>query len=211
MVTKIGDLPHLVPRGRAQPQAAFAEIRALAGSDHWQEREVAATGLVEIAKKQADAVVAELLEWAQDSDPNLRRAASEGLRGLARTRPEALAGVLELLRADPSPYVRKSVANLLRDMSRRHPAFVLGLCRRWVEARDPRTEQILRAGLRKLRETESPDGRPATRPSPEAAAAPEGCLSAAAEPHWPAVSRPELGDSLADAGSASETAMRSSR
>lgn len=154
MVTKIADVPHLVPKGRANPKAAFAEIRALAASAEWKEREVAATALVEIAKKQPDAVVAELTRWAKHKDANVRRAASEGLRGLARARPEAVTGVLELLRADPALYVRKSVGNILRDASKRHPEFVLALCRRWAAAGDPHTNWIINDGLRKLRESD---------------------------------------------------------
>ena len=154
MVTKIADVPHLVPKGRANPQDAFPEVRALAASDDWREREVAATALVEISKKQAEAVVAELQQWASDTDPNVRRAASEGLRGLVRASPEAVAPVLELLRGDPALYVRKSVANLLRDASKRHAAFVLYLCRRWAKDGNPHTDWVVKDGLRKLRESD---------------------------------------------------------
>ncbi len=154
MVTKIADVPHLVPKGRADPQAAFPEIRALAASASWQEREVAATALVGISKRQPGAVVAEVRQWAGDADANLRRAASEGLRGLAGRDPAAVVGVLEVLRADPSLYVRKSVANVLRNAGRRHPAFVLGLCRRWARENNPHTNWVVKDGLRKLCESE---------------------------------------------------------
>ena len=106
MITKIADVPHLVPKGRVNPKAAFPEIRSLAASQSWQEREVAATALVEISKKRADAVVAELRRWARSRDPNIRRAASEGLRDLARKTPDVVVPVLELLLADPVLYVR---------------------------------------------------------------------------------------------------------
>jgi 3-methyladenine DNA glycosylase AlkC len=154
MVMKIADVPHLVPNGRTDPQAAFPEIRTLAASASWQEREVAATALVEISKRQADAVVAELRQWAGEADANLRRTASEGLRGLAGRDPAAVAGVLEVLRADPSLYVRKSVANVLRNAGKRHPAFVLSLCRRWAKEGNPHTDSVVKDGLRKLRESE---------------------------------------------------------
>jgi 3-methyladenine DNA glycosylase AlkC len=154
MITKISDVPHLVPTGRADPQAAFREIRTLAASASWQEREVAATALVEISKRQAGAVVAELRRWAGDADANLRRAASEGLRGLAGRDPAAVAEVLEVLRADPSLYVRKSVANVLRNAGKRHPEFVLSLCRRWAREGNPHTDWVVKDGLRKLRESE---------------------------------------------------------
>lgn len=154
MITRIANVPHLVPKGRADPKAAFPEVRSLAASGNWQEREVAATALVEISKKQADAVVAELLRWARDPDPNVRRAASEGLRDLARTTPDAVVSVLELLRADPALYVRKSVANVLRNAGKRHPGFVLDLCRRWAKVGDPHTDWVVKDGLRKLRESE---------------------------------------------------------
>src|SRR4051812_14834803 len=106
MIDKIADVPHLVSKGRADPRAAFPEIRSLAASDRWQTREVAATALVEISKKQPDAVVGEMLRWARDRDRNIRRAASEGLRDVARKSPDAVAPVLELLRGDPDLYVR---------------------------------------------------------------------------------------------------------
>ena len=154
MAMKIADLPHLVPKGRADPNAAFPEIRSLAASASWQEREVAATALVEIGKKQANAVVGELLRWARDPDPNIRRAASEGLRDIARKTPDAVVPVLELLRSDPALYVRKSVANVLRDAGKRHPVFVLDLCRSWAAVGDAHTDWVVKDGLRKLRESE---------------------------------------------------------
>ncbi len=154
MITKIADLPQLVPKGHADPNSAFPEIRNLAASDNWQEREVAATALVEISKKQPDAVLDKLLMWARDPDANIRRTASEGLRDLARKRPEALVAVLDLLRSDSSLYVRKSVGNILRNAGKKHPAFVLNLCRRWAKAGEHHVDWVIRDGLRKLRESE---------------------------------------------------------
>src|SRR5690349_10947789 len=101
MITKIADVPHLLSKGRMDPKAVFPEIRTLAASESWQVREVAATALVEIGKKQSEAVVAELLRWARNKDPNIRRAASEGLREVSRRTPAMVAPVLELLRQDP--------------------------------------------------------------------------------------------------------------
>jgi 3-methyladenine DNA glycosylase AlkC len=154
MITKISDVPHLVTKGGIDPMTAFPEIRSLAASVSWQEREVAATALVEISKKQGDAVVRELLQWAQDQDSNVRRAASEGLRHLARNSPEVVVPVLELLRSDSVLYVRKSVANVLRNAGKKHPEFVLELCRRWSDLGDSNTAWIIKDGLRKLREKE---------------------------------------------------------
>jgi 3-methyladenine DNA glycosylase AlkC len=154
MITKIADVPQLVPKGRDDPRAAFPEIRALAASAHWQEREVAATALVEISKKRSTAVVAELLRWTRDPDPNIRRTASEGLRDVARRTPADVLPVLERLRADEDLYVRKSIANVLRNAGKRHPAFVLDLCRRWAREGNPHTNWIVKDGLRKLRESE---------------------------------------------------------
>lgn len=154
MVTKVAEIAELVREGRADPEAAFPRVRPLAASEHWQEREVAATALVEMAKKQPAAVAAEMLRWSTDPDPNVRRASCEGLRGLARTTPDAVCPVLDALRSDPSGYVRKSVANLLRDASKKHPAFVLGLCRRWAPLADCHTRWVIREGLKKLRESE---------------------------------------------------------
>jgi 3-methyladenine DNA glycosylase AlkC len=154
MINKIADVPHLVPKGRASPDAAFGEILLLAASDSWQEREVAATALVEISKKHSEAVVAELLRWARSPDANIRRAASEGLRDLGRRTPDVVVPVLELLRADHALYVRKSVANVLRNAGKRHPEFVLNLCRRWAKVGDPLTDWVVKDGLRKLQESE---------------------------------------------------------
>ncbi len=112
MITKIADLPHLVPQGIANLSAVIPEIRKLAASESWQKREVAATALVEISKRQPDAVLDRLKQWAHDPDANIRRAASEGLRNVARKCPEALVAVLELLRTDASLYVRKSVQSM---------------------------------------------------------------------------------------------------
>jgi 3-methyladenine DNA glycosylase AlkC len=154
MVTKIADVPDLVKDGKARPDLAFPRVRRLAASEHWQEREVAATAIVEIGKKQPTGVAAEMLRWSSDVDPNIRRASCEGLRGLVRTSPEAVAPVLDALRADPSAYVRKSVANLLRDASKRHPAFVLGLCGRWARDATGPTRWVIREGLKKLIESE---------------------------------------------------------
>jgi 3-methyladenine DNA glycosylase AlkC len=153
MITKISDVPHLVTNGRLNPATVFPKIRSLAASASWQEREVAATALVEISKKQGEAVLAELREWAKEQDSNLRRAASEGLRHLARHTPDSVVPVLELLRSDEDLYVRKSVANILRNAGKNHPEFVLALCRRWALVRDKHTDWIVREGLRKLRET----------------------------------------------------------
>jgi 3-methyladenine DNA glycosylase AlkC len=154
MIAKIADFQDVVKAGRVSPGEAFPTIRKLAASEHWQEREVAATALVEIGKKQPDAVSAEMTRWAADPDPNVRRASCEGQRGLVRVTPEKVAPVLDALRADPSPYVRKSVANLLRDASKNHPRFVLALCKRWAPTADRNTGRVIRDGLRKLSESE---------------------------------------------------------
>lgn len=130
MITRLADVADLVIDGQSRPEGAFPRFRELAASEQWQEREVAATALVEISKKHAEAVVAEMLRWSGDTDPNVRRASCEGLRGLVRATPEAAAPIRQALHADPSAYVRKSVANLLRDASKKHPAVVLGLCRK---------------------------------------------------------------------------------
>ena len=154
MVSRISDVPDLVRDGRLKPATTFPKIRSLAASTSWQEREVAATALVEISKKQGDAVLAELRQWAKEQDSNVRRAASEGLRHLARHTPDAIVPILELLRSDEDLYVRKSVANILRNAGKNHPQFVLALCRRWAQVRDKHTDWIIRDGLRKLCETE---------------------------------------------------------
>jgi 3-methyladenine DNA glycosylase AlkC len=150
-ITKIDDVPGLVTRGRANLKAVAKELHGFAASDDWRTREVAATALVEIGKRDPDGVLALAAKWARESDPNVRRAASEGLRGVVKTEPEKVAKILEQLRSDEALYVKKSVANVLRNASRAHPDFVLSLCRRWAATSNPHTRWIVKDGLRKLR------------------------------------------------------------
>lgn len=157
MITKVAEARHLVKLGGTDPKEAFPKIQALAASNSWQEREVAATALVEISKKQPEAVVREMLRWAPNPDTNIRRAASEGLRHVARHAPATVVPVLELLRDDSELYVRKSVGNILRNASNRHPEFVLELCRRWSKLADARTNWTIKDGLKKLLKTRPQD------------------------------------------------------
>ena len=122
-------------------------------SEDWVKREVSATALVEISKKQPDRVIAEMIVWSKDKDPNVRRTASEGLRHVARKTPEAVLPVLESLKTDANLYVQKSVANVLRNAGNYHPDFVLGICSRWADLRNPNTNWIVKDGLRKLKQT----------------------------------------------------------
>jgi 3-methyladenine DNA glycosylase AlkC len=143
----------MVQRGRDDPTKAFPKIRILAASDSWQEREVAATALVEISKKQPEAVLREMHQWATDTDANIRRTASEGLRHVARNSPATVVPVLELLHSDPELYVRKSVGNILRNASNKHPDFVIEICRRWLRRADSLTNWTIKDGLKKLLKT----------------------------------------------------------
>lgn len=151
MIVKLQDVKALLTTARSEPETAFPAIKKLAASDQWQTREVAATAMVEIAKRHPAVVLRHALKWAGDKDPNLRRAASEGLRGLVKADPDAVRPVIELLRADPELYVKKSVANVLRNASGKHPGFVLDLCRTWFRSPDPDTRWIVKDGLRKLK------------------------------------------------------------
>lgn len=151
MIAKIADVKDLVIKGRAEPGAVFGALRKLAASDQWQTREVAATAMVEIAKRHPAAVLNEALRRAKDADPNVRRAASEGLRGQVKVDPRSVQPVIELLRADADLYVKKSVANVLRNASGKHPEFVLEICGRWARSKDPHTQWIVKDGLRKLK------------------------------------------------------------
>ena len=151
MIAKVADIKALLAEGRAEPDTVFGELRRLAASDQWPTREVAATALVEIAKRHPAAVLKQARRWAKDPDPNVRRAASEGLRGLVKTDPRSVESVIGLLRADANLYVKKSVANVLRNASAKHPDFVIGLCERWARSSDPHTQWIVKDGLRKLR------------------------------------------------------------
>jgi 3-methyladenine DNA glycosylase AlkC len=153
MVTKVADVPEIVKSGVANPRKAFPDLKALAKSDDWVKREVSATALVEISKKQPEKIVAEMLTWSQDGNPNVRRTASEGLRHIARKHPAAVLPVLEHLKADSSLYVRKSVANVLRNAGNYDADFVLGVCTQWATTRNSNTNWIIKDALRKLKTT----------------------------------------------------------
>ena len=152
---KVADVTELVADGKRDPNGAFPRILSLARSADWQDREVAATALVEISKKRAQEVLAEMTLWAKDADANVRRTASEGLREIARREFASVVPVLELLIHDDSIYVKKSVANVLRNAGKHHPALVLRTCRAWTRYANRNTNWIIKDGLRKLRETDS--------------------------------------------------------
>jgi len=157
VIAKIADIKPLLARSRLDPDSVFIELRKLATSAAWQTREAAATGLVEVGKRNPEIVLRVTRSWAKDPDSNVRRAASEGLRGIVKRDPKAVQPVLHSLRADPELYVKKSVANVLRNASARHPDFVLGLCRAWARSGNPHTRWIIKDGLRKLRSTRRQD------------------------------------------------------
>ena len=79
MITKVSDVKEIVNRGIRDPALVFAEVRALAMSEDWVKREVSATALVEISKKQPDRVIAEMIVWSEDKDPNVRTNSQRGL------------------------------------------------------------------------------------------------------------------------------------
>lgn len=153
MVSKVADVQDIVRSGVLNPRKAFPSIKALAKSDDWVKREVSATALVEISKKQPERVVTEMLTWSKDRNPNVRRTASEALRYMARKHPAHVLPVLENLKADTSLYVRKSVANVLRNAGNYDPDFALGVCSEWATLHDPNTDWIIKDGLRKLKTT----------------------------------------------------------
>jgi 3-methyladenine DNA glycosylase AlkC len=151
LIKKIGDIKPLLLEGRQDPNAVLPRLRALAASESWQEREVAATALVELAKRHPDVVLATAAKWARARDANVRRAASEGLRGVVQREPERVRPILEQLREDSNLYVKKSVANVLRNATRTQAAFVIGLCTEWALSTNPHTRWIVRDGLRKMK------------------------------------------------------------
>ena len=151
MVSKVAEVQDIVRTGVVNPRRVFPSIKALAKSDDWVKREVAATALVEISKKQPERVASEMLTWSKDRDPNVRRTASEALRYIARKRPADVLPALENLKGDTSLYVRKSVANVLRNAGNYHPDFVLRVCSQWATLHDPKTDWTIKDGLRKLK------------------------------------------------------------
>ena len=157
MIEKIADIKPLLLEGRQNPSAVVPRLRALAASASWQEREVAATALVELAKRHPDVVLSVAAKWTRDRDPHIRRAASEGLRGLVQRDPEGVRPILEALREESELYVKKSVANVLRNATRTQPEFVIGVCTEWARATDANTRWIVRDGLRKMKVTRPSD------------------------------------------------------
>lgn len=151
MIKKIADIKPLMVEGRHNPSAVLPRLRVLAGSTSWQEREVAATALVELTKRHPDVVLSAAAKWARARDPNVRRGASEGLRGLVQRDPERVRPVLEALREDSALYVKKSVANVLRNATRTQPDFVLRVCAEWAQSMNPHTRWIVRDGLRRMK------------------------------------------------------------
>jgi 3-methyladenine DNA glycosylase AlkC len=151
MITKAADVKHLVEKAISHPQEAFPAIMKLASSEDWQEREVAATILVEASKRKSGEIIEEMTLWAEHPDQNVRRCASEGLRGVARKNPELVLSVLARLKADPNIYVKKSVANVLRNAGNYHPEFVMKVCQEWAVERDPHTAWVIKDGLKKLK------------------------------------------------------------
>lgn len=108
--------------------------------------------------RDAERTMAVLLRWAADENEHVRRLASEGCRprlpwGFALERfkrdPRPILPILEQLKSDESEYVRTSVANNLNDISKDHPEIALDVARKWY-GRDPRTDWIVRRGLRTL-------------------------------------------------------------
>jgi 3-methyladenine DNA glycosylase AlkC len=157
LIEKIADIRPLLLEGRQNPTAILPQLRALAASESWQEREVAATALVELAKRHPQVVLAAAAKWARARDPNVRRAASEGLRGLVQHDPDGVRPILEELREDSALYVRKSVANVLRNATRTQPEFVIRGCTEWAAAANPDTRWIVRDSLRKMKATRPVD------------------------------------------------------
>jgi 3-methyladenine DNA glycosylase AlkC len=151
LISKIGDIKPLLVEGRKHPAAVLPQLHSLAGSMSWQEREVAATALAELAKRHPEVVLSAAAKWARDRDANIRRAASEGLRGLVQRDPDGVRPILEILREDSELYVKKSVANVLRNATRTQSDFVVRLCTEWARSANPHTQWIVRDGLRKMK------------------------------------------------------------
>jgi len=165
-VNKVADVKDLLRRSIDDLQLALPDVKTLAASDDWGEREVAATLLVETGKRKPNEVVGAMAAWASDPDANVRRCASEGLRGIARKTPDIVFPVLTKLNADSSLYVKKSVANVLRNAGNYHPEKVFDLCREWASEGNKNTQWIINDGLRKLK-IKYPDEVEAILASPE--------------------------------------------
>jgi 3-methyladenine DNA glycosylase AlkC len=151
MITKIDDIKPLLRLARTRPTSLVGRLRQLAASPSWQEREVAATAMVQMSRRHPDVVLTMARRWARARDPNVRRAAAEGLRGLVQCQPVRVRAVLELVRDDSHLYVKKSVANVLRNATRVQPDFVLQVCAEWAQSKNPHTHWIIREGLRKMK------------------------------------------------------------
>ncbi len=100
-----------------------------------------------------------MLEWTKHENHHIRRLASEGCRsrlpwGMALTafKKDAtpILPILEALKTDPERYVQRSVANNLNDISKDHPELALEIGERWLQARNPITDWIVKHALRGL-------------------------------------------------------------
>jgi 3-methyladenine DNA glycosylase AlkC len=81
MVSKVADVQDIVDTGVVNPRKAFPNIKALAKSDDWVQREVSATALVEISKKQPEKVVTEMLTWSKDRNTQTQTGLSKMVCG----------------------------------------------------------------------------------------------------------------------------------
>jgi 3-methyladenine DNA glycosylase AlkC len=107
-----------------------------------------------------------LLEgYAAAEDANLRRFSIEVTRprsvwgshiGALKQTPRLCQSLLERVKRDESRYVRLAAGNWLNDASKSQPTWVLKLCQRWSALRDPRTDFIVKRGLRTIAPGMSP-------------------------------------------------------
>jgi 3-methyladenine DNA glycosylase AlkC len=148
--TKVDQVKDLVKQGVARPESVFSEIKKMAQDEDWRVREVAATVLVGICKKQLEKVLKEMEKWASNRDENIRRTSIESLRGVARVNPKSVLSMLEELKEDASTYVKKSVANIMRDASKGDPKIILKLAFRWAKSKNEHTLWIVKNGIKKL-------------------------------------------------------------
>ncbi len=154
---------YIARRGPADPAHLEVSLHALY---EMTKRFTAEGDIRPFLVRYPDRTLAFLRGLTVDPSPFARRLASEGTRPrlplaarLPRFQadPAAVIALLDLLYDDPNEMVRRSVANNINDISKDNPEVAVATLARWrAEAPGPRTEALIRHGLRTLIKADHP-------------------------------------------------------